>query len=136
MRAIAFTFLTGFTFLAIGSARADDLTTANAAFDKMDYAKALELYEPLARTGSASAQSAIGSMYFFGNGVVKNWSRAYMWFSLASRSQTAVAVVARTNRDIVVRLMAPQDVKLADAMADECVATHYDHCGLVRYAAR
>ena len=136
MRATILTALAGIAFLAAGSARADDLTAANTAFDNKDYAKAFELYSPLARAGDAEAQSAIGSLYFFGNGVQKNAARAYMWFDLAAQSPAHVATVARTNRDLLRGLMAASEINDADAMADTCLKSHYEQCGLAQYAAR
>jgi len=118
------------SLLAIRGAHADDLTRANSAFDRREYSRAFELYEPLATSGNASAESAIGSMYYFGNGVGKNWARAYMWFSLAARSTSAIATVARTNRDVIARRMASGDIDLAQFMTDQCLTSHYQNCGL------
>jgi TPR repeat protein len=136
MRATILAVLAGVAFAAAGSARADDLTAANAAFDQKDYAKAFELYSPLARAGDAAAQSAIGSLYFFGNGVQKNPARAYMWFDLAAQSPAPVATVAKTNRELVRAQLAASELKDADAMADTCLKSHYEQCGLAFYAAR
>ena len=136
MRALSITLLVAFSFFAIGSAGAAGLTSANTAFDQKNYSRAFELYEPLARAGDVSAQSAIGSMYYFGNGVEKNWTRAYMWFSLAAQSSTATGIVARTNRNVMSGLMVPADIKLAESMADQCLASNYQQCGLMVYAAR
>jgi len=122
--------------LIITPAFAGDLTDANAAFDHKDYAKAFALYQPLAKAGTAEAQSAIGAMYFFGNGIAKNPSRAYMWFDLAARSPSPIATVAMTNRDIVRRQMAASEIRDADAMAAQCLNSRYEQCGLTKFAAR
>jgi TPR repeat protein len=122
--------------LATAPAQAGALSDANAAFDHKDYAKAFALYQPLAKAGEPAAQSAIGSLYFFGNGVARNPSRAYMWFDLAARSSSPIATVAMTNRDIVRRQMAASDIKDADTMAAHCLASRYEECGLTFYAAR
>lgn len=123
-------------FFAAGAVKADDLANANLAFDKKDYARAFDLYEPLAHSGISQAQSALGSMYYFGNGVSRNWIQADMWFSLAARSRSATAIVADTNRRILERLMPIAEVKLAANMADECLASRFARCGLTRYAQR
>jgi len=136
MRTISVTLLVAFSFLAMESASAESLTAANAAFDQKDYSRAFELYEPLAGTGDVSAQSAIGSMYYFGNGVEKNWSRAFMWFSLAAKSSSATGIVASANRGVMRRAMVPADIKLAESMADICLASRYEQCGLIRFAVR
>ncbi|HLJ53148.1 MAG TPA: hypothetical protein VKT24_07165 [Rhizomicrobium sp.] len=129
-------FFAAFFALAVTPAFAGDLADANAAFDHKDYATAFALYQPLAKAGEAQAQSAIGAMYFFGNGVEKNPSRAYMWFALAARSPSAVATVAMTNRDIVRRQMAPSEIRDADAIAAQCFDSHFAQCGLTQFAAR
>jgi len=90
----------------------------------------------LAKAGEAQAQSAIGAMYFFGNGVQRNPSRAYMWFALAARSPSPVATVAMTNRDIVRRQMAPSEIRDADAMAAQCFDSRFEQCSLTQFAAR
>lgn len=136
MRASILSLVAGLSLLAVGRASADDLSVANAAFDHKDYGKAFELYSPLARAGDAQAQSAIGSLYFFGNGVQKNAARAYMWFGLAAQSATPVAIVAKTNRDLMRAQMGAGEIKDAEAMAAACLASHYEQCGLVLYAAR
>jgi TPR repeat protein len=118
------------------AAHAGDLADANAAFDHKDYAKAFALYQPLAKAGMAEAQSAIGAMYFFGNGIAKNPSRAYMWFDLAARAPSPVATVAMTNREIVRRQIAASDISDAEAMATQCLNSHYEQCGLTKFAAR
>ena len=136
MRAVTISILAGVVLLVASGVKADELASANAAFDKHDYARAFELYEPLARTGNAPAQSAIGSMYFFGNGVAKDWVRAYLWFRLAAQTSTATAIVAETNRQILARQMTAMEVRAAAAMADECRESRYAHCGLTRFAER
>ena len=122
--------------IASGSARANDLSTANTAFDHADYAKAFDLYQPLARAGDPSAQSAMGALYYFGNGVQKNLARAYMWFSVAAQSAAPVATVAKTNRDLVREQLAPGDIEKADALADACIRSRFEECGVSLFAAR
>jgi len=128
--------LAALSVLVITPAFASDLTDANAAFDHKDYAKAFALYQPLAKAGTAEAQSAIGAMYFFGNGIAKNPSRAYMWFDLAARAPSPIATVAETNREIVRRQMAVSEIRDADAMAAQCLNSRYEQCGLAQFAAR
>jgi len=128
--------IAAFLTLVSTAAYASDLADANAAFDHKDYARAFVLYQPLAKAGAAEAQSAIGAMYFFGNGVQRNPSRAYMWFALAARLPSPVATVAATNRDIVRRAMAASDIRDADAMTAACLNSGYEQCGLTQFAAR
>jgi TPR repeat protein len=136
MRALSITVLFALSLLASGGASAASLTAANTAFDQKNYSRAFELYEPPARTGDVSAQSAIGSMYYFGDGVEKNWTRAYMWFSLAAQSASATGIVAGTNRDVMGGRMISADIKLAKSLAEQCLASNYRQCGSIRYAGR
>ena len=136
MRPFIFAVLAGFTLLATGGAKADDLARADLAFDNKNYAKAFELYEPLARQGVVQAQSALGSLYYFGNGVEKDWVRADMWFRLAGQKPSATAIVADTNRAVLERLMSSTDVRLSRTLADDCLASNYEHCELASYAQR
>jgi TPR repeat protein len=57
---------------------------AAAAYDKGDYATALQLFQPLADEGFSPAQFIIGLMYEQGQGVTKNYSEAMRWFRKAA----------------------------------------------------
>ena len=130
MRIAVLTLVASLSLVASVSARADDLGAADAAFDHHDYSKAFELYQPLARAGDPSAQSAIGSLYYFGNGVPKDAERAYLWFSVAAQSDAPVAIVAQTNRDLVRSELKQSSITVGDAMADVCIKSRYAACGL------
>lgn len=117
------------SLLAAGTARADDLATANATFDKKDYRTAIQLYKPLAEQGNTSAESVLGSMYFYGHGVEKDAVRAYMWFSLASEGVGAVADVAKTNRAVVGKILKSTELSLAENLARQCLDTKFKRCG-------
>ena len=62
----------------------EQLAAARAAYDAKDYAQAMKLYEPLANQGNSEAQYWIGSMYFNGQGVAQDYSKAFYWFSKAA----------------------------------------------------
>lgn len=59
------------------------LKEANAAYDKKDYARALELYQRLADTGHAKAMAEIGWMYDQGQGVARDYASAKEWYEKA-----------------------------------------------------
>lgn len=66
-----------FSALALTSqALADPYQDAFSAFSAANYPRALELVRPMAEKGDARAQSLLGVMYDFGNGVPKDRSRA------------------------------------------------------------
>jgi hypothetical protein len=64
--------------------RHDLLAEARAAFEFGDYARALSLWEPLARTGVARAQNNIGVCFSNGFGVEPDPDLAIRWFSIAA----------------------------------------------------
>ena len=53
-----------------------DISVANFAYDRGDYAQAFELYRLLATSGDAIARTKLGWMYAVGNGVTKNCNEA------------------------------------------------------------
>ena len=64
--------------------RHDLLAEARAAFEFGDYARALSLWGPLARTGVARAQNNIGVCFSNGFGVERDPDLAIRWFSIAA----------------------------------------------------
>jgi TPR repeat protein len=62
----------------------DDVKTGWNAFTSGDYQKAKRIWEPLARQGDANAQYALGSLYYTGDGVLKDYNITAHWFLLAS----------------------------------------------------
>jgi hypothetical protein len=113
---------------AAGVARAEDLTAANAAFDNRDYRTAFRLYQPLAEQGNTAAESALGSMYFYGRGVQKDDVQAYMWFSLAAGGAGGISDVAKTNRAVVGRMMTSTQMALAERLVRRCLDSQFKQC--------
>lgn len=62
-----------------------DLQTGVDAYDRGDYAKALEVLRPLAEGGDAEAQVIVGIMYKFGEGVPQDYAEAANWMHRAAR---------------------------------------------------
>jgi S1-C subfamily serine protease len=65
-------------------AAAGAFAVAQATDARHDYTKELKLLRPLAEQGDATAQSRLGSMYYFGRGVPKNYTEAARWFRKAA----------------------------------------------------
>ena len=59
------------------------LAEAKVAYDKENYARALELFHQLAAVGHAEAMEYIGLMYQYGNGVALDYASAKEWFEMA-----------------------------------------------------
>lgn len=49
------------------------------AYERGDYAAALEEWRPLAERGDAQAQAALGSLYIYGNGVELDYAQGLDW---------------------------------------------------------
>lgn len=65
---------------SIGSAFAEDLLSAQAAYDKGDFQTAFKEFLSLAEGGNALAQSSTGVMYDMGHGTTKDYSKAVEWY--------------------------------------------------------
>ena len=90
-----------------------------------DYAEAVRWYKLAAAQGYANAQIKLGTMYGKGQGVLEDYARAHMWFNLAAVAGNLNAV---EGRDIIVRLMTPQQVAEAQKLARECQARNFKNC--------
>jgi len=55
-----------------------------AAFDRGDYATAVQLLRPLAENGNAQAQNSLGALYYNGKGVTKDFKDALKWYRLSA----------------------------------------------------
>jgi TPR repeat protein len=72
-------------------AAADPLDDGVTAYHDKEYAKAAELWRPLAESGNAGAQYLLGSLYLEGHGVEHNDAMAFMWFQRAASQGDAAA---------------------------------------------
>jgi hypothetical protein len=105
-----------------------------------DYVQAAKWFRLAAEQGEADAQSQLGSMYQSGRGVAQDYVRAYMWFSLLGASGEPVdgkldnklrdidRNLGRTLRDIVAKMMTPQQVVEAQKLARECQQRDFKGC--------
>jgi TPR repeat protein len=82
-------------FAALGTlgapAAAGPLEDGDAAYREKAYAKAVELWQPLAEKGNAAAQYSLGTLYAEGKGVEQNDETAFMWFQRAANQGNAPA---------------------------------------------
>jgi TPR repeat protein len=77
---------------ALGApAAAGALEDGSAAYREKDYAKAVELWQPLAERGDTTAQYSLGTLYAEGNGVARDDATAFMWFQRAANRGNAAA---------------------------------------------
>ena len=96
-----------------------------AAYNRGDYAPAIELFRPLARAGNAKAQAVIGVMYRKGQGVAKNSEHAFMWLSLASAHGNARAKAELHEVSIS---MTAEELARAREMMQTCEASDFRNC--------
>lgn len=66
---------------------ASQADAVNAAYEKGDYATALQLLLPLAEQGDARAQSAVGEIYYHGRGMPQDDAEAMKWFRRAGEQR-------------------------------------------------
>jgi TPR repeat protein len=78
-------------FALNGQAIADSLSDATLAFKAKDYENAAKLIRPLAEQGNADAQSKLGWMYNFGQGVRQDYKEAEKLYRLAADQGDASA---------------------------------------------
>ena len=69
----------------------NDFEEGRAAYERQDYASAIEILRPLAKGGNADAQNIVGRMYSLGQGVTKDEGEAMKWMMLSAGSGTLEA---------------------------------------------
>lgn len=72
-----------FLFLLMGGCTEKETDPA-AAFKNKQYATAHKLWLPQAEQGDADAQNALGTIYYLGLGVERDYRKALKWFELAA----------------------------------------------------
>lgn len=68
---------------------ADKFQSGTSAFDAGQFAKARELWLPLAENGDVRAQYAIGRLYEKGKGVERDFAQAFIWYRKAAEKDHA-----------------------------------------------
>jgi TPR repeat protein len=80
-----------FSVMLTGGAAAGPLEDAWAAYQRGDYATALQLWRPRAEQGVALAQNNLGLMYYERQGVPQDYGEAAKWYHLAAEQGNATA---------------------------------------------
>jgi len=76
---------------ATSTAHAEPFREGVVAYQQKDYQQALKSWLPLAKSGHVLAQTLVGSMYAYGEGVEKNNKEAFKWLSRAANTGSAQA---------------------------------------------
>ena len=103
----------------------EDLTKGIKAYKTGDYATAFAEFFPLAEAGNADAQTVLGYMYANGHGTLKDRLRGYMWLNLAAAQGHKDA---SEGRDMVAKLMTPEQIAEAQEMVKKCLVQNYKSC--------
>ena len=106
--------------LVVWPAWADYLDCVDA-YNRGDYATALEKWRPLAEQGDAYAEHALGAMYYNGYGVPQDYVQAHVWWNLAAAQGYEIS---REARDLVAAKMTPAKIEEAQRLAREWLAAH------------
>ena len=115
--------------LLLGSAGvswSQDFQKGWIAYQSSDYATALREWKPLAKQGDAFDHYNLGYMYGKGQGVLKDYVRAHMWFNIAAIS--GKSKTAPENRDIIAKRTNSNQIEAAQNLARECVRKKYKGC--------
>ncbi len=91
----------------------------------LDDEAAVKWYKQAAEQGHASAQFNLGEMYFKGQGVTQDYTRAYMWWEIAA-SQGDEKAVKKSEKNQ--ELLIPSQLEKVQLLARECVASNYKNC--------
>jgi uncharacterized protein len=91
-RILAILAAAGALLFSAGSAWAD-WDDANAAYQRGDYATAIQEWRTLAEQGHADAQNNLGYMYREGEGVPQNYVEAVKWYRPAAEQGDAQAQI-------------------------------------------
>jgi FOG: TPR repeat, SEL1 subfamily len=84
-----------------------------------NYPEAVRWYQKAAEQGMAPAAMRLGSLYLAGAGVPQDYVRAHMWFNIAGTLRYGESSEARDARDVVARVMTPQQLARAQEMATQ-----------------
>ncbi len=106
--------LVAFTIAAPGVAAAGPLEDGNGAYQLGDYAKAYELWRPLAEADNAQAQLLVSDLFAEGKGVELNPVRAVFWLTRAATSGLVEAQY-RLAMDYYQGQVVPRDLDQARA---------------------
>lgn len=81
---LIFSLLCFLTLLQYSNAWAAGYAEGKQAYLDKDYARALEIFKPLAENGDSQAQVTLGIMYDFGHGLAKDPAKAIEWYIKAA----------------------------------------------------
>jgi len=91
-----------------------------------DYAEAIRWLRLAAAQEYGNAQYVLGLMYASGLGVPQDYVRARMWFNIAVAAGGVPN--AATYRDMIAKVMTPEQIAEAQKLARECLQRNLKNC--------
>lgn len=100
---------------------------------------ALHWFRLSASQGYGAAQSYLGTMHFFGQGIPQDYETAHMWANIAASTEWSSVFVPQEKldelrageprlRDSIEALMTPEGIAQAQRRARMCVTSGYKNC--------
>lgn len=89
-RIVIFGFI---VFMLTGAAGASPRYDGKAAYDRGDFAMAMQIWKPLAEAGDAFSEYNIGLIYAYGKGVAIDYAEAAKWYRAAADQGYVYALV-------------------------------------------
>ncbi len=72
-------------FICFSVIACSEMADPRVAFEKGDYKRSFELWNPLAKKGDLDAQNYLGVHYYLGLGVPKDYKKAVKWYEIAAK---------------------------------------------------
>ena len=91
MRRLAICLGSGMLLIASSVLAQSGFDKGASAYKRGDYVTALDVFRPLAENGDAKAQSILGLMYSYGEGVPVDYREAARWYRRAAEQNSSVA---------------------------------------------
>ncbi len=90
-----------------------------------DLKEATKWYRKSAKQAHGRAQATLASRYLLGEGVVKDYSQAYMWAVLAAVNGLGSKLLFA----LIKREATPEEIELGYELAQTCLDSKYKNCG-------
>ena len=90
-----------------------------------DYVKSIKWYRLAAEQGDAAGQMGLGLTYYSGRGEIQDLVYSHLWFNITASSGREYAAILR---DLAAEKMTPEQIAVAEKLAEECVRKEYKDC--------
>lgn len=115
-----------FMVLLVLPANAQSPADAIAAWERGDYRRAFEIWQPLAERGDKDAQVGLVNLYTYGRGVPRDYQKAYMWLIIAIAEEPAGST---RIRGYLAGFLTVEEKEQAEQLAREWLEQHSSSVG-------